>query len=784
VSQSRGIASDIGGSKVSTRRRAIKSEGDEIVNQDKEAEGVGGSGEEGASDQGGEEGGFDFGDLDEAQDVDGEFMEEVNDVDEFGADEPALDKNDVVDALQAIGEIIDTVLQAEGVEKENGITSDEQGFVLDQVEDLAAGFGDEEEEGSGEDIGAGDELGSGDQEELMSSFVRVLVAGDPVRSGLVRGSYISAEKFAGSPAVVCQGINSSLKLQSEDVVKDSLVDTVILSSVQDIKEDTDIKAGYIRVSDVLGWRKQSPEHGKAWSAAFSKVSRKLGHKPGLAREIGAVGCVASSLYDKWYTGNAQLARKIEKVLSGKRAGNLHRVLSAVKGRIAEGKSLKVVKSDYNGYRNFETWNAAIYLKENESLNASAKEFLRSNRGASYDQLVRGLGLAGKKTPDQVDWLDQQIDRREMAKVLMYLSSAYRGKGMGRAIKSDAKFDADGGEVITVQDDTPGGISVSGETLGSGEIEGEGGIRVERVDGGDTSEVLDVDNTGNDGSLEADVDAGTEFNDSGYSFESGKIAALQLPIEDDNDHTQVLELREIGSGVYILNRAFLAPGGGRCSFVKGRDAVKVLSQGLKPSGIKASVDRVLTLKNSKNGLLVKSSAVLGVIAVEAPFTKGLRNAKYTVFSRTGVNLADAEGHYIPAINGPDMVIASAVSNKAVRQGKEKRDIFSEAEREYIRYLGSCLSVMGKKNAQLKAQLASALKSRKRDAEIHSRVLNRERAGYQRQVASSLADLQSIRIKTAESEAGRVFSASQQVARREEEEAKLRRERNIEFLSRIF
>jgi hypothetical protein len=784
-----GLADSLAGSQgVSQARRAIRSEGDVIVHQDPDekdkGEEDGDSEDDFALGDGEEEGSLDFGDAGNAQDVDAGFMDEVNDIEEFGADEPALGKEEVVDALQAIGQIIDTVLQAEGVDKEEGLTSDEEGFVLDQVDDLAAGFADDEGIGGESGVDTEDSLEPEElePEELGASFVRVVVAGKPVQSRRLTPSYISTENYGGVPAVVCMGINSSLNLVPEEEVKDSVVDTVILSSVQEIKGGIDFKSGYISLADILSWRKQSPEHGRAWRVASSHVTRRLGHTPKLAREIGVVGCVASSIYNKWYGECKKYVGKLEKVLSGKKLRNIHRVVSALRGRLAEDKSLRVIKSDYNGYKNYETWNVAIFLQNNEGFRAQAKAFLKSNHGVSYDQLIRGLGLAGKKTPDRVDWLDQRIDRREMAKVLAYLSSAYRGNTMVRNVSSATQVDG-GDEINTVQGDTPTRTSTSGRTFTSEEIEGENSIKAVGVSGGDTSEFKDVDNTGDEGSLEADVDAGTEFNDSGYSFDSGKIAALQLPIEDDNDSSQVLELREIGSGVYVLSRAFTVPGGGRCFFVKGKDAVKVLSQNVKPSGIRASVDRVLTLRDSKNGLLVKSSAVLGVIAVEAPFTKGLRNAKYSVFSRTGVNLVNDEGFYIPSVNGPPRVIASAVSSKAVRKGVEKRNIFSEIESSYIQYLKSCLLNMGNDNAKLKVRLNSALSALEQHKRLHSSVLERERSSSRKQVASSLADLQAIRISSARDEAGRAFAGSQSAARKEREAIKSQADRNIDYLARF-
>jgi hypothetical protein len=447
--------------------------------------------------------------------------------------------------------------------------------------------------------------------------------------------------------------------------------------------------------------------------------------------------------------------------------------------------MKVIKSDYNGYKNFVTWNVAMFLKQNADLCSKAKAFLKSNRGVGYDQLIKGIGLAGGKTPDNVDWLDSRIDREEMVTVLSFLGNSYKGGGVqGRiGVRSATQVDGSKDEVITVQADTRTGLDESGKTLSSGEIEGENSTRLTNVDGGDTSQIVDVDNTGNDGSLEADIDAGTEFNDSGYSFDSSKIAAIELPIEGE-DATQALEMREIGSGVYMLSQAYVAPGAGRCSFTKGAAAKAVLSRGTrKVKDIKANVDRVITIKGSQNALLLRSSSVLGVVGIEAPFSKGLKNSKYSVFSRTGVNLVNEDGYYFSSPKGPQRLIASAVSNKAVRQGKEKFNVVAGVEQGYIQYLKSCLNRAFNDNKVWKNRLDQALKAQERRNSVQSRLLDRERSTHHRDTLASMADLHALRVKSAAADTQRAFGASQDAIRKEQDEIKSQAQRNIDYLASI-
>jgi hypothetical protein len=384
-------------------------------------------------------------------------------------------------------------------------------------------------------------------------------------------------------------------------------------------------------------------------------------------------------------------------------------------------------------------------------------------------------------------LDQRIDRSEMAKVIEFLGNSFRKNTevSMKGVKSSTQVDG-GDELDTVQDKTKTGLDLSNVTYSSGEVEdgdhGSGGIKATEADGGDTSQYVDVHNTGDDGDLEADVQAGEEFNDSGYSFDSKKIVALELPIEKE-DETQVLELKEIGSGVYVLKQSYTSPGSGRLSFTKGIDASKVLRRGTKPGSLKASVDRLITLKGSQNALLIRSSAVLGVIAIEAPFQKGLKNARYSVFSRTGMNLVNEDGYYIRSAKGARRVIASAVSNRSVQRGAEKANVFGDVESAFVQYLQSSMRSLVKSNADLKVRLDKALLSGKRRKVLQSQLLNSERDSSRKQVASALQNLNAIRTGTASAEGQRALAGTQSALREEAELRKSQADRNISYLANM-
>lgn len=744
-------------------------------------------GDELTDESGGESdaGGFDFGGAD-GEPEDG-FMDEVNSIDDFGADSPDLSKEEVVDAVQAIKQIVETVLATEGTEDSRDLTSDEMGYTLDEVDDLAAGYDSEDEGGEGMgDSGVGFEEPVTDEEvdeelpdELSASLVRVVQVGTPIKSNFIR-PYVSAEKFNNEPALVCQGLFSSLNAEDKLVPKDVVFETIVLSHVSKVDDKTPIISGFTTVGSFKTWIKQSSNHRRAWKIASSKIKRLLGQAAKTPREKSAVMALASSYYDKWFKADSG---KLNKLFSGKSVKAIRKVGMALQNRFANNKSLHILTSDYNGYRNYQTWNASVYISNDAKFNEKAKAFIKSGT-FDYDQFLKSSGLAGGKTPDGVAWSDPKIDRGEMKEVLQSLTSSYKsnkGKGM-QGVKSATQVDGSKPEVVTVQDKTPTGIDLGGKTLSSPEIEDPNTEKVTNVNGGDTSEYVDVHNTGDDGSLEADVKAGTENNESEYGFDSQEMVGLELPIEND-PNTQVLELKSIGSGVYVLNRSFTSPGSGRVTFLKSNAARKLVTTNTKPSPIKANVDRVLTLKDSKNALLVRSSSVLGVIAIEAPFQKGLKNAKYSVFSRSGINLVNDEGYFISAPRGPQKIIASAVSNKSARQGTERKNIFAEIESAYIQHLKGTIHSLVKSNANLQYRLDTAVKTYKRQGIVNSQLLNKERNSAREQVASAMQNLNSLKTQTATAEAQRIMSSAQNTLSEEVKAEKERNQRAIDYLVSI-
>ena len=86
-------------------------------------------------------------------------------------------------------------------------------------------------------------------------------------------------------------------------------------------------------------------------------------------------------------------------------------------------------STYNGWTNYETWNAALWLGNDEGLYSIAALWLGNDEGLYsiarefdfYSDLIPTLiEVCGIRTPDGVRWQDDTIDHSEMDEMLAEL----------------------------------------------------------------------------------------------------------------------------------------------------------------------------------------------------------------------------------------------------------------------------------------------------------------------------------------------------------------------------
>jgi len=72
-----------------------------------------------------------------------------------------------------------------------------------------------------------------------------------------------------------------------------------------------------------------------------------------------------------------------------------------------------MQTTYNGYTNYETWNAALWINNDEGINLIARDY------ENYTDFAKAMvGHVGEsETEDGVKWLSSKINRKELTELI-------------------------------------------------------------------------------------------------------------------------------------------------------------------------------------------------------------------------------------------------------------------------------------------------------------------------------------------------------------------------------
>ena len=77
-------------------------------------------------------------------------------------------------------------------------------------------------------------------------------------------------------------------------------------------------------------------------------------------------------------------------------------------------------SGYNGWKNRQTWNVALWINNDESFYRGAVEYVKQAKTVAYTNYLTYAGLKGAYTPDGIKFDGTRLDYKALTQMLKEL----------------------------------------------------------------------------------------------------------------------------------------------------------------------------------------------------------------------------------------------------------------------------------------------------------------------------------------------------------------------------
>lgn len=79
------------------------------------------------------------------------------------------------------------------------------------------------------------------------------------------------------------------------------------------------------------------------------------------------------------------------------------------------------ETTYNGWKNRQTWNVALWINNDEYLYRMAVDFMKTNKSKKpYPAFIKAYGMEEERTPDRIKYFSNVLDYKALNEMMLEL----------------------------------------------------------------------------------------------------------------------------------------------------------------------------------------------------------------------------------------------------------------------------------------------------------------------------------------------------------------------------